>query len=97
MLLSPKKAYNNYKICNHFPPFTSIITQWSNIGDNSILKGCSDEKKLFLLVVFLASTGVSYADSWVGPTERLYVSENKQFAANVIPAKDNSPAIVKVF
>lgn len=54
-------------------------------------------KNLFLLLIFFAMTGVSYADTWAGPVERLYLSKNKRFVANVIPAKDNSPAMVKVF
>jgi len=54
-------------------------------------------KNIFLLLILFAMTGVSYADSWAKPVERLYLSRNKRFGANVIPAKDNSPAMVKVF
>jgi len=54
-------------------------------------------KKLFIPVILFALNGSSYADTWAGPQERLYLSENKQFVANVIPAKDNSSAMVKVF
>ena len=51
---------------------------------------------IFLFVVFTI-VRASYADSWARPVERLYLSENKQFVANVIPAKDNNSAMLKVF
>jgi hypothetical protein len=53
-------------------------------------------KYLTLLIVF-ASSRISYADSWVGPEERLYFSANSQYVANVIPADTNNPAKLKVF
>ena len=51
---------------------------------------------IFLFGVF-ALVRVTYADTWAGPVERLYLSENKQFVANVIPAKDDNSAMLKVF
>jgi len=54
-------------------------------------------KKLFIFVVSFVLTRVSYADTWAGPQELLYLSENKQFVANVIPAKNDNSAVAKVF
>jgi len=52
---------------------------------------------LVLILVAITSVSVSYADTWARPVEQLYLSENKQFVAQVTPAKDKSPATLKVF
>lgn len=48
-------------------------------------------------ILIFTSTEISFADSWIGPEERLYFSENRQYAANVIPADTNNSAKLKIF
>jgi len=52
---------------------------------------------LVLLFIVVTSNKVVHADSWARPVEQLYFSENKQYIAQVIPAKDDNPANLKVF
>jgi hypothetical protein len=55
-------------------------------------------KKILVFVLVVVTSGrVTYADSWAKPVEQLYLSQNKQFVAQVTPAKDGSPATLKVF
>ncbi|MHC4322758.1 MAG: hypothetical protein ACYSUX_00630 [Planctomycetota bacterium] len=52
---------------------------------------------LVLLFVVAMSDKVACADTWARPVERLYLSDNKQYAAQVTPVKNDSPATLKVF
>ncbi len=52
---------------------------------------------LVLVLVVITLARVTYADTWARPVEQLYLSQNKQFVAQVTPAKDKSPATLKVF
>lgn len=55
------------------------------------------KKILFLLFVVATSNRVACADTWARPVEQLYVSENKQYVAQVAPAKGDNLATLKVF
>ena len=52
---------------------------------------------LVLLFIVVTSNKVVHADTWARPVAKLYLSENKQYIAQVIPAKDENPATLKVF
>lgn len=52
---------------------------------------------LILLFAIAMSEKVACADTWARPVEQLYLSENKQYVAQVTPVKDDNPATLKVF
>jgi hypothetical protein len=55
------------------------------------------KRLLVLLFVVAMSDKVACADTWARAVEQLYISDNKQYVAQVTPVKDDSPATLKVF